>query len=112
MEDDQIDGATFDKKLNLIVLIRRLSLHVSSGTILKPDILNIIFKKFCIENKVPALFHLAEDFLDKYFVLQYGKDMMINVLSSMTHVTLKSLFQRFELNNNDIRSVVDFMKEI
>ena len=33
-------------------------------------------------------------------------------LSSMRHVTLKSLFQRFELNNNDIRSVVDFMKEI
>ena len=61
-EDDETDGAPFDKKLNLIVLFRQLSLHVSSGTILKPDILNIIFKKFCIENKVPALFHLAEDF--------------------------------------------------
>ena len=111
-EDDETDGASFDKKLNLIVLFRQLSLHVSSGTILKPEILNVIFKKFFLENKDPALFHLAEDFLDKYFVLQYGKDMMIHVLSSMRHVTSKSLFQKFDLNTNDIRSVVDFMKEI
>ena len=117
-EDDDTEGGDIVKMSNLIILLRQLSMHVSRVTLLKPEILNVLFHKFFLENKEPILFHLAEDLLAKYFMLHFGKkgchreELMVNLLSSLRNVTNKSLFQKFELNVNDVKSVHDFVKEV
>ena len=111
-----------DGKFNVCKLffpLRYLYAFMMSHTLIKPEILNIIWKFFFLDSK-GVLFHLkAEDALQKYFMFfpwSKGSNrhaLMDSVLSSLRDVSVQSMFSKFERENSrDISDVVSFVEDI
>ena len=111
-----------DRKFNsckLLSSLRYLSAFMTSHTLIKPEILNIIWKSFFMDSNEMLLHLKAEDFLKKYFMFfPWSKDsnrlaLMDSVLSSLRDVSDQSMFSKFEKENSrDISDVSDFFKKI
>ena len=99
--------------------LRYLSAYLTSQTLIKPEILNIIWKHFMLD-KNEVLLHLkVEDFLEKYFMFfpwSKGNNRLAlvdSVLSSLRDVADPKMFSKFEKENSrEISDVVIFVEDI
>ena len=111
-----------DGKLNvgkLFSSLRYLSAYLTSQTLIKPEILNVIWKIFFLDSNEVLLHLKAEDLLQMYFMLfPWSKGanrlvLMDSVLSSLRDVSDQSMFSKFERENSrDLSDVVSFVEDI
>ena len=111
-----------DRKFNsckLLSSLRYLSAFMTSHTLIKPEILNIIWKSFFLDSNEVLLHLKAENVLKEYFMFfPWSKDsnriaLMDSVLSSLRDVSDQSMFSKFDRENSrDTFDVFDFFKKI
>ena len=111
-----------DGKFNVCKLfssLRYLSAFKTSHTLIKPEILNIIWKSFFLDSNEVLLHLKAEDVLKEYFMFfPWSKDsnrlaLMDSMLNSLRDVSDQSMFSKFERENSrDTSDVFDFFEKI
>ena len=99
--------------------LRYLSAYLTSQTLIKPEILNVIWKSFFLDSNEVLLHLKAQDILQNYFMLfpwSIGSNRLVlvdSVLSSLRDVSDQSMFSKFERENSrDLSDVVSFVEDI
>ena len=99
--------------------LRYLSAFLTNQTLIKPEILNVIWKSFFLDSNEVSLHLKAQDILQEYFMLfpwSIGSNRLVlvdSVLSSLRDVSDQSMFSKFERENSrDLSDVVSFVEDI
>ena len=93
-------------------------LKMSSSSMIQPEILNVIWRKFLLDSH-PSIVSQTDMFLRQYFMLRFGKrgchreTIADSVLSSLREVTQWSMFKTFDKTNpRDLSMVTSFVQDI